>query len=232
MVVRDNPVKVSPVSAVKVAIVEDSTEVRESWAGLLKSTPGMSCICACDSAEVALVELPPLRPEVVLMDLNLPGMSGTDCTRQLRALLPDTQILVVTAYGDNQRVFQALQAGANGYLLKRTSSQELLAAITEVAHGGAPMTGEIARRVLEAFRQPPAATDKVELSPRELEILQLVAKGYTNKEVAERLDLSFETVRTRLKHIYEKLHVRSRAGATSKYLQSVGVLGAAPGLQD
>jgi len=211
---------------IRVAIVEDNVEVRESWAALLESTTGMECVCVCGTSGEALVKLPPLRPDVILMDLNLPDLPGTECTRQLRVLAPDSQILVVTAYADNQMVFQALQCGANGYLLKRTSSEELIAAILDVTQGGVPMTGEIARRVIEAFRKPaPTPGDTTDLSPRELEILQLVAQGYANKEVADRLNLSFDTVRTRLKRIYEKLHVRSRAGATSKYLQNVNRLG-------
>lgn len=218
--------------SVKVAIVEDSAELRENWSGLIRAGAGMTCVCSCASGEEALAKLPGLKPQVVLMDLNLPGMSGIECTRQLKSLMPDTQILVVTAYGDNEKVFQALQSGANGYLLKRTSSEELISAITEVAHGGAPMTGEIARRVIDAFRRPQAApAEVVELSPREKEILQLLAQGYGNKEIADRLDLSFETVRSRLKRIYEKLHVRSRAGAATKYLQTVNPLGRMPGSQ-
>ncbi len=211
---------------IKVAIVEDSAEVRENWGSLLRSTRGLSCLCACASAEEALERLPVLHPDVVLMDLNLPGLSGIECTRQLKARIPKTQILVVTAYGDNERVFQALQCGANGYLLKRTSPKELIEAITDVAEGGAPMSGEIARRVIEAFRRPqPAGEESAQLSPREQEILQLLAQGYANKEIADRLNLSFDTVRTRLKRIYEKLHVHSRAGAAAKYLQTRGPMG-------
>lgn len=187
----------------------------------------MNCVGTCASTEEALEKIPLLRPDVVLMDLNLgAGASGIECTRRLKAEIPETQILVVTAHGDNERVFQALQAGANGYLLKRTASPELLTAIREVAHGGAPMTGEIARRVIEVFRKPePDNPGAAELSPRESEILQLVAQGYANKEIADRLNLSFDTVRTRLKRIYEKLHVRSRAGAATKYLQAGGKIG-------
>lgn len=211
--------------SVNIAIVEDNATLCESWRALLKKTPGFNCVCVCASAEEALAHVPPLCPDVVLMDLNLPGLSGIECTRRLKTLLPRTQILVVTAYGDNERVFQALQCGANGYLLKRTSTKELLEAINEVTHGGAPMSGEIARRVIETFRRPPApAEETVELSAREQAILQLLAQGYANKEIATRLELSFETVRTRLKRIYEKLHVRSRAGAAAKFLQSSGRL--------
>lgn len=208
---------------VNIAIVEDNATLRESWRALLQKTPGYHCVCACASAEEALAQVPALRPDVVLMDLNLPGLSGIECTRRLKALLPPTLILVVTAYADNERVFQALQGGANGYLLKRTSAAELLEAINEVTHGGAPMSGEIARRVIESFRRP-SAEAAVELSPREQEILQLLAQGYANKEIADRLQLSFDTVRTRLKRIYEKLHVRSRAGAAAKFLQTGGRL--------
>lgn len=219
--------------SIRVAVVEDAAEIRRHWARLLESAPGMACVATCATAEEALASLPALQPDVVLMDLNLPGLSGVECTRRLKALAPETQILVVTAHGDHDRVFQALEQGANGYLLKRTPPEELLGAIGEVMRGGAPMSGEIARRVIESFRRPPAAapapamgtataaaTDQ--LTPREREILQLMAQGYANKEIADRLGLSFETVRTRLKRVYEKLQVRSRAGATARYLQGGG----------
>ncbi|MFM7103585.1 MAG: response regulator [Verrucomicrobiota bacterium] len=223
--------------SIRVAMVEDAAEIRRHWARLLESAPGMACVATCATAEEALASLPALRPDVVLMDLNLPGLSGIECTRRLKALAPETQILVVTAHGDHDRVFQALEQGANGYLLKRTPPEELLGAIGELMRGGAPMSGEIARRVIESFRRPPVAAAPApamatandaaaaQLTPREREILQLLAQGYANKEIADRLGLSFETVRTRLKRVYEKLHVRSRAGAAARYLQGDGRAG-------
>src|SRR5262249_14597581 len=136
---------------IQVAIVEDSPGIREGWAKLLNAAPGFACVSRCATGEEALERLPDLRPQVVLMDINMPGISGIECTHRLKAKLPHTQILMVTVHSDNERVFQALQAGASGYLLKRTTPAELLDSIRQVQAGGAPMTGEIARKVIEAF---------------------------------------------------------------------------------
>ncbi len=213
---------------IKVAIVEDSAGVRENWARLINAAPGFRCVGLFGSGEAALKALPQLRPDVVLMDINLPGISGIECTARLKTLLPETQILMVTVHGDNERVFAALQAGASGYLLKRTRADELLEAISEVMRGGAPMTGEIARMVIASFRRPAPAADAARLTPREEEILVLLTQGYSNKEIADRLSVSFDTVRTHLRHVYEKLHVRSRTEAATKYLRTTGRI-AAPG---
>jgi DNA-binding NarL/FixJ family response regulator len=210
---------------IKVAIVEDSAGVRENWARLINAAPGFKCVGLFASGEAALKALPALRPDVVLMDINLPGMSGIECTARLKAQLPETQILMVTVHGDNERVFAALQAGASGYLLKRTRADELLEAIHEVMRGGAPMTGEIARMVIASFRRPAPAPDAARLTPREEEILALLTQGYSNKEIADRLSVSFDTVRTHLRHVYEKLHVRSRTEAATKYLRATERLG-------
>lgn len=212
---------------IKVAIVEDSAGVRENWARLINAAPGFKCVGLFSSGEAALKALPALRPDVVLMDINLPGISGIECTARLKEQLPQTQILMVTVHGDNERVFAALQAGASGYLLKRTRADELLEAITEVMRGGAPMTGEIARMVIASFRRPAPAPDAARLTPREEEILALLTQGYSNKEIADRLSVSFDTVRTHLRHVYEKLHVRSRTEAATKYLRATERLGAA-----
>ncbi|MCX8090783.1 MAG: response regulator transcription factor [Verrucomicrobiae bacterium] len=212
---------------ITVAIVEDSAGVRENWARLINAASGFKCVGTFASGEAALKALPSLRPDVVLMDINLPGLSGIECTARLKELLPETQILMVTVHGDNERVFAALQAGASGYLLKRTRADELLEAISEVMRGGAPMTGEIARMVIASFRRP-ASTPGLEaarLTPREEEILALLTQGYSNKEIADRLSVSFDTVRTHLRHVYEKLHVRSRTEAATKYLRATERLG-------
>jgi DNA-binding NarL/FixJ family response regulator len=206
-----------------VAIVEDSAGVRENWAKLIDAAPGFKCIGICPDGEAAVKRLPALRPDVVLMDINLPGMSGIECTARLKVQLPQTQILMVTVHSDNDRVFAALEAGASGYLLKRMAPKELLAAMSDMVRGGAPMTGEIARKVIDSFRKTasPAGED-ARLSPREEEILVLLTQGYMNKEIADRLSISFDTARTHLRHIYEKLHVRSRTEAATKYLLSSG----------
>lgn len=200
-----------------VAIVEDSAGVRDNWAKLINAAPGFKCVATCPDGETAVRRLPLHQPQVVLMDINLPGMSGIECTARLKNDLPATQILMVTVHSDNERVFAALEAGASGYLLKRMASKELLAAITDMVRGGAPMTGEIARKVIDSFRRP-AAGPAERLTTREEEILLLLTQGYANKEIADRLAISFDTVRTHLRHIYEKLHVRSRTEAATKYL--------------
>lgn len=206
---------------IKVAIVEDSPGVRDNWAKLINAAPGFKCVCTCATAEAALKVLPAAQPHVVLMDINLPGMSGIECTARLKEQLPELQILMVTVHGDNDRIFAALQAGASGYLLKRTTTGELLESISDVMRGGAPMTGEIARKVIDSYRRPlPTAGAEAGLSRREEEILGWLTQGYSNKEIADRLTISFDTVRTHLRHVYEKLHVRSRTEAATKYLRT------------
>lgn len=206
---------------IRVAIVEDSAPVRENWARLISASEGLRCVGVCATGDEALTRLPELLPDVVLMDINMPGLSGIECASRLKTRLPKTQILMVTVYGDSERVFQALQAGASGYLLKRTHPEELVAAIKDVMAGGAPMTSEVARKVIETFRRPASSPlNQASLSERETEVLGLLAQGYANKEIADRLALSYDTVRTHLKNIYEKLHVRSRTEATAKFLRS------------
>ncbi len=208
---------------IRVAIVEDNRTVRESLETIVNLAPGCQCVGAWATAEEALRLLPRCAPEVVLMDIQLPNLSGVDCTAQLKNLLPDTQVLMLTVYEDPDRIFRALRAGACGYLLKRSTPEQIVAAIREVHAGGAPMTREIARKVIAQFREPVAAAEAMdELSPRELEVLRLVAEGLSNKEVADRLGISVEAVRWHLRHIYPKLHVHSRAQALLKYRTGMG----------
>jgi DNA-binding NarL/FixJ family response regulator len=204
-----------------VAVVEDSTTLRLFLADLLNATRGHRCVCACGSAEEALVQIPKHRPDVVLMDIHLPGESGVVCTARLREQLPQTQVIILTVYKDIKMIFEALKAGACGYLLKRSSEAEILEAIAEVRAGGAPMTGEIARLLVRSFREParPAA-EATTLSARETEILAQIAEGLSNKEIAARLCIGVSTVRTHLLHIYDKLHVRSRTEAAAKFFRS------------
>ncbi len=216
-----SPIASAAKPPVKVVLVEDKAGVRESWAKLINSLPGFSCVNTCSSGEEALHVIPPLAPDVVLMDIFLPRMSGIECTTRLKMLLPKTQILILTAVEDFELVFMALEAGADGYLLKRTKPEDLRAAMLDVLGGGAPMTSEIARRVVESFRRVshlPKQT--VHLSAREEEILILLSKGYSNKEIAEQISISVETVGSHLKHIYEKLHVRSRTEAVMHYMST------------
>lgn len=207
----------------KVAIVEDNATLRKYLSQLVGSTPGHKCVCACESAEEAILEIPKHRPNVVLMDIHLPGESGIACTARLREKLPDLQVIMLTVYKDIKMIFQALKAGACGYVLKRAEEREILEAIAEVRAGGAPMTSEIARMVVRAFAgapqtvSPPQGTDQ--LSDREMDILALIAEGCPNKEIASRLSISPGTVRTHLMHIYEKLHVHCRTEAAAKYLR-------------
>ncbi len=204
---------------VKVALVEDKPDVRTSWSKLIGALPDFSCICTCSSGEEALRQIPVVKPDVVLMDIFLPRMSGIECTARLKVLLPQAQIVILTAADDDELVFLALEAGADGYLLKRTRPEDLRDALLDVLSGGAPMTSEIARRVVESFRQRAKARDEfVRLTTREEEVLVMLSKGYSNKEIAERIELSVDTVRSHLKHIYEKMHVRSRAEAVARYM--------------
>lgn len=206
---------------IKVALVEDQPEVRESWTRLLNSFPDFACVCACTSGEEALRIIPPVQPDVILMDIFLPRMSGIECTARLKVLLPQTQIVILTAMDDQELVFLALEAGADGYLLKRTKPADLRTALLEVLRGGAPMTGQIARRVIESFRRNAKTRDEsVRLSVREEQILLLLSQGYSNKLIASKLELSIDTVCSHLKHVFYKLHVSSRTEAVVRYMAS------------
>lgn len=206
---------------VRVALVEDLADVRESWTHLIDGIPNLKCVCTCASGEEALRRLPEEKVDVVLMDIRLPRISGIACTARLKPLMPGTQILILTVSADTDTIFRALEAGADGYLLKRCSPQELHAAVMDVLKGGVPMTSEIARRVIASFRRQPAKSDvAIRLTPREEEILTLLAKGFANKEIADKISVSYETVRDHLRNIYEKLHVHSRTEAVARYLGS------------
>lgn len=204
-----------------IAIVEDNPVMRKTFRQWINAAPGFNCVLACASAEEALVEIPRLKPDVVLMDVHLPGESGIACTARLKAALPAVQVIILTVYRNQELIIQALQAGACGYLLKRSSPEELLKAINEVRSGGAPMTSEIARMLVEAFQKKPASIESSDgLSHRESEILALLSEGLSNKEIADRVKISYDTVRAHLRHIYEKLHVRGRTEAVKIYLKS------------
>ncbi|MEO8614962.1 MAG: response regulator transcription factor [Luteolibacter sp.] len=203
----------------RVAIVEDRDAVREHWATLIDSFDGFACSCACSSGEAALAQIPPSKPEIVLMDIFLPGMSGIECTVRLKEIMPECRVLILTATRDEEMVFPALEAGADGYLIKHSTPDELHHALLQALQGGVPMTSGIARHVAEFFRRRAGVRRSVEgLSQRETEVLDLIAKGYVNKEIAERLSLSVQTVTSYLKTIYKKMHVHSRAEAAHKYM--------------
>jgi DNA-binding NarL/FixJ family response regulator len=212
-------VSLSANTPLKIALVEDQPKVRDNWCRLINSFPDLSCICTCKSGEEALRVIPEVPPDVILMDIFLPRMSGIECTAKLKEILPRTQIVILTAMDDEELVFMALEAGADGYLLKRTKPDDLRAALLDVLGGGAPMTSAIARRVIESFRRNvKSRDDSLRLSTREEQILVLLSKGYPNKVIADRLDLSVDTVCHHLKHIFEKMHVRSRTEAVVRYM--------------
>jgi DNA-binding NarL/FixJ family response regulator len=206
----------------RVALVEDQPATRESWQRLVSSLPDFACVGACASGEEALRMIPSAKPDVVLMDVFLPRMSGVECTARLKAAHPEVLVVMLTACDEDEILFMALESGADGYLLKRTSPDDLRTALLDVLHGGAPMTGEIARHVIESFRRKRSTDPSLGLTPREEETLVLLTKGYANKEIAHHLSVSIETVRSHLKHIYEKMHVRSRAAAVARYMSAAG----------
>ncbi len=192
----------------------------------IRRAPGFRCAGAHGSGEAALATLPAEKPTVVLMDINLPGMTGIECVRRLKPLLLDTQFVMLTVYEDADHIFNALVAGASGYLLKRMPREELLAALKDVHAGGSPMSSHIARKVVQSFQRIDSQRPtEVDLSPREREVLALLARGYLYKEIAESLQISVLTVNSYIRRIYEKLHVRSRAQAVAKYTHVPGAAG-------
>lgn len=206
---------------IKVSIIEDEREISEGMTFLINCSETMQCISTHPTAEEALKQLPLLQPNVVLMDIKLPQMSGIDCVRKLKRVLPQVQIIMLTMYEDSDLVFNSIMAGASGYLVKRTPPAKVLEAIQEISNGESPMSGRIARMMVEHFRHMKRAAPELEnLSKREQEVLELLAKGYRYKEIADKLAMGFDTVRSHLRSIYDKLHVHSRTEAVAKYLQN------------
>jgi DNA-binding NarL/FixJ family response regulator len=205
---------------VTVAIVEDNADLRGTLARVINRAAGHQCVGQYGDAESALKGLPKDKPRVVLMDINLPGMNGVECVRRLKQQLPETLVVMLTAYEDTDNIFGSLEAGASGYLLKRSKSAEILEAINEVIGGGSPMTAHIARKVVHSFQARGASSQTTEnLAEREREVLDLLSQGFMYKEIADKLGISFETVRTYIRRIYEKLQVRSRTEAVAKALR-------------
>lgn len=205
---------------IKVSIIEDDTWIRENLAARIAQTQGYVCAGAYRTGEEAVAQIPSQAPDVILMDINLPKMNGIECVRQLKVLVPAAQILMLTVYEDSDKIFNSLLAGASGYLLKRTPQAEILDAIAEVHRGNSPMTGHIARKVVQYFNQRGgASTDVEKLSTREREVLEHLARGGAYKEIASLLSVSIDTVRVHIKGIYGKLHVHSRGEAVAKFLQ-------------
>jgi len=208
---------------ITVCIVEDDAGLRESIAGFIADSAGFKCLGTFGSGEEALKAIPAHKPDVVLMDINLPGMSGIQCVKKLKEASPKLQTMMLTVYENSDRIFEALAAGACGYLLKSTPPEELIAAIEDIQNGGSPMSSHIARKVVQAFQPAAPAQPLIEqLAPREQEVLELLSKGFAYKQIASKLDLSMGTIRTYIRRIYEKLHVNCRTDAVVKYLDAAG----------
>ena len=205
---------------IAISIIDDDKRLRDSITKFLDGSPGFRCVSAYGSAAAALEHLPQEKPDVVLMDINMPGMDGIECVVRLKAKMPEVQIVMLTVYEDTEKIFKALSAGATGYLLKRLPPAKLLEAIREVHAGGSAMSSSIARKVVASFQKAaPVAHTEVHLSPREQAVLDCLAKGLTYKAIADELGISIETIRTYLRRIYEKLHVQSRTEAVAKYMR-------------
>ncbi|MGA2247941.1 MAG: response regulator transcription factor [Verrucomicrobiota bacterium] len=204
---------------ITVSIVEDAQGVRDGLVRLLDSAAGFHCVASYPNAESALADIPQRPPDVLLMDIDLPGMNGVECVRKLKVLLPEVRVVMLTVYENPEKIFDALSAGAVGYLLKKRLTEDLLEAVQDAYSGGAPMSSQIARKVVQFFQKVPASTSMESLSTRELEVLDLLAKGFLVKEIADKTGLGYGTVRTYIRRIYEKLQVHSRSQAVAKYLQ-------------
>lgn len=211
---------------IKVCIVEDDAELRETIGGYISGANGFNCLGAFPTGEAALEAIPALQPGVVLMDINLPGMNGIQCVKKLKESMPKLLILMLTVYENSDRIFEALSAGASGYMLKSTPPEKLLEAIVDMQSGGSPMSSNIARKVVQAFHPSSAAAPLIEqLSPREQQVLSCLAEGFSYKQIASDLNLSMGTIRTYIRSMYEKLHVNSRTEAVVKYLDVAGMSG-------
>ena len=203
---------------IKVSIVEDDAKLRETLVRYFAGQPGFRCLKAYPNAEAALADIPQHPPDVALMDINLPGMSGIECVSRLREVVPSLKIIMLTVFEESEQVFKALSAGAFGYLVKSNRPAKILEAIREVHGGGSPMSGHIARKVVQSFQAHAAASAETEtLTARELEVLQGLSRGHPYKEIASELGISLSTVRTYIQRIYEKLHVHSQTEAVMKF---------------
>lgn len=201
----------------KVAIVEDNAGICEELQHVIAGGPELNCVCVCRNAETALRRIPGATPDVIIMDIHLPDGSGIECTARLKHLMPQTQILMFTIYDDTEQIVKALEAGASGYLLKDTAPADIVSAIIDVRTQGAPLSRDIARKLIASFHRPVPSPTAEPLTPRENEILQLLGEGLLYKEIAERLTIKLDTVGTHVKNIYRKLHVRSRTEAVMKF---------------
>jgi len=210
--------------AITVCIVEDDAELREAIGGYVAGAKGFECLGAFPTGEAALEAIPALNPGVVLMDINLPGINGIQCVKKLKERMPKLLVMMLTVYENSDRIFEALSAGASGYLLKSTPPEKLLEAVVDMTNGGSPMSSNIARKVVQAFHPSSAAAPLIEqLSPREQQVLNWLAEGFSYKQIAAEMNLSMGTIRTYIRSMYEKLHVNSRTEAVVKYLDASGI---------
>lgn len=207
--------------SIRISIIEDDTALRKAIKEWVASDKRFKIISEHGNAEEAIQQLPDLSPDVVLSDINLPGLSGIECVCQLKGRMPKTQFMMLTVYDDTERIFQALAAGATGYLVKRASRSELLSAILDVHRGESPMSSGIARKIVKSFQrvEQPAAPTTDMLTPREKQVLELLARGHMYKEIADQLLLSIPTVNCYIRSIYEKLQVHSRSQAVAKFMR-------------
>ena len=207
--------------SIRVAVVEDDLGVQKALRTIIQRAPNLSFCAAYNNAESALESILNSKPDVALVDINLPGMSGIKLVAELKAQRPELHIMMITVYEDGEQIFASLQAGASGYMLKRSQPEEIVQAIEQLKAGGSPMSPEVARKVVSYFQRPAAKENQLQkLTTRELEILTELSKGYRYKEIADRLKISIETVRSHLHNIYEKLHVQSRTEAVVKFMQN------------
>lgn len=203
---------------IAVSVVEDIQDIRESLQQLIEASDNFLCLSAYSNAEDALKDLPAVKPDIVLMDINLPGMNGIECIRRVKTVCPQLQFMMFTIYEDSEQVFDALAAGASGYLLKKTPKDKILLSIQELYEGGSPMSTQIARKVVAYFqKEKEASNNQAQLSAREREVLELLSKGFVYKEIAARLNIATGTVRQHIHKIYEKLHVQNRTEALNKF---------------
>ena len=206
--------------SITVSVIEDDAPVRQILTGWIDAAKGFHCLSVFGNAESALASLPQNAPDILLVDINLPGLNGIECVRGLKPLMPKTQFLMLTVYADTDHIFNALTAGASGYLLKETGQKELIASLKLTYEGGAAMTSQIARKLVQSFQPEAEKSEPQGLTPREQAILKLLSRGDYYKEIADSLGISVHTVCTHIRHIYEKLHVRSRAQAVARYTHS------------
>jgi DNA-binding NarL/FixJ family response regulator len=201
---------------ITVSIIEDISDIREGLASIISNQPELKLLTCYENAEAAIANLPNLKPNVVVADINLPGKSGIECVAEIKAKHPDILFIMFTIYEDNDQVFEALKAGASGYILKNTEPAKIVEAIVELHEGGSPMSPKIARKVLQSFNTPPSNPVYELISKREREVLELLSKGFLYKEIADQLSISLSTVKRHLNHIYEKLQVQNKTEAVNK----------------